>query len=347
MEVTERLLSILLIKKSLSADMRIKVEAHAARMIQYLTYDAGVFLHNLDVEQHTEDEVKAAITHFPSALSHLHDYSLDDDDDGQDEYDRNEMLPIQAAARDIGERKSIPFIPLLAEAGEKYNIGGEGQRGGLLAKDAHGDNVLQTLVINQSSDDDSVCLDVFKRLRQSDLLKKEDIRQYDLLRHTCKTSAKDKFEYLVDWDPKAVKELLRGISSWSNIGAFTLMLKAGLKYYPEELGFLFRKSRHGFGKTAWYRALDQFGRGKTLSAVEKCLEETTDAKMLERNPMTNAYPFMLAAAGDTSELSIVYHLLRRDPEVSYRATCSQIKYLDCVERKRKRDLETTASQQKY
>ena len=35
--------------------------------------------------------------------------------------------------------------------------------------------------------------------------------------------------------------------------------------------------------------------------------------ILERDPETNTYPFLLAAAGDTSELDLVYYLVRRNP----------------------------------
>ena len=336
MEYTERLASILQARNSLSADMRIKVEARAKDMIQHLTTDAGEILHTLDVDKHSEDEVKTLITQFPSALSHLHGYRLGDE--------RIELLPIQGAmslSRLNGGRSSIPFIPLLAEERDKYDIGGEGQRGGLLAEDPRGGRtVLKNLAIINCCD--SVCLDVLKRLRQSNLLKKEDIRQYDLLWSSCIPEGTERFEYLVDWDPKALKEcqyqgnplLHRVIVAWgSNIdSSFTLMLKAGLKHYPEELGFLFQKN--GIGETAFQLAFDEFGKAKTLSAIEKCLEENTNVKLVERNPVANLYPFMLAAAGETSDLNTVNYLLRRDPEVLYRAN-QVVDTLDCVERKRK------------
>ena len=103
----------------------------------------------------------------------------------------NLILPIQAAALFHEERNTFSFIPLLAEEGDKLNVGGEGQRGGLLAEYAEGltalqidfndvGNVLQILA-GHCSYYDSFCLDLLKRLRQSQLLKKENVRQYDLL----------------------------------------------------------------------------------------------------------------------------------------------------------------------
>jgi len=74
MDYTERLLRILLIEKSLSADMRGWVEARARDMIEALTNDAGKVLHNnIDIEHHSEDEVKTLINAFPSALSFIRD----------------------------------------------------------------------------------------------------------------------------------------------------------------------------------------------------------------------------------------------------------------------------------
>ena len=76
-----------------------------------------------------------------------------------------------------------------------------------------------------------------------------DITQYNLLLwyvrySSCRPGAKETFEYLVDWDPTALKEyqyegepflhyFIRG--SWP-IDSFAMVFKAGMKHYPEELG---------------------------------------------------------------------------------------------------------------
>ena len=316
MEYTERLLNLLQGQESLSADMRISVEARAMDMIESLTNDAGNFLHNLDVELHTEDEVIASISHFPAALSHLKEYFLDDEDAPI------ELLPIQAAALNPQHgRNAMQFIPLLAEEGETMNVGGEGQRGGLLALDTDYLNVLQNLA--QVSDVDSTCVDVFEQLRESDLFKKEDIRQYHLLCWSCNPESKEMFEYLLDWDPEALKEyryldgnpLLHADSY--DIHSFAMALKAGMQYYPEELGFLFRKN--DAGETACEIVCEEYDKDEAWGEIQECFEETHDVKMVELNPVTNVYPFMLAAAGETSELNTLYYLLRRNPSV-----------LDCV-----------------
>ena len=77
-----------------------------------MTNDAGDFLHeDLDVERHTEDELKTLLNAFPSALSHLDSYRCDGDnggDDGDDDDDAEDLLPIQVACRNSG---GIPFVP--------------------------------------------------------------------------------------------------------------------------------------------------------------------------------------------------------------------------------------------
>jgi hypothetical protein len=58
-----------------------------------------------------------------------------------------------------------------------------------------------------------------------------------------------------------------------------------------------------------------WGKGLTWRTIEKYLEETRNVKMIEMNPSTSLYPFMLAAAGKKIELDTVYYLLRRSPVV--------------------------------
>jgi len=324
MESTEKLLSILLIEKQLSADMRLRVEAHALVMIQNLATDAGNFLHQaLDADQHTEDEVKTLINVLPSALSQLRDYEIEDDGNVEP-IDREEWLPIQGAAWQLDGRNSMAFIALLAEEGEKFGVGGEGQRGGLLLKDyPNGGNVLQNLA-KAFSIDNATSLDALKRLRQNDLLTKEDIRQYNLLWWSCKPKAKETFEYLVDWDPEALKEykfegnrfLHAFIGGLWPIDSFAMVFKFGMKYYPEELGFLFRKNSDG--DTACKLVFDEYGKEKAWGVIEKCFDETRDVnKMIKMNPMTNLYPFILAAGDKTGDVNTLYYLLRRNPEVLF------------------------------
>ena len=181
---------------------------------------------------------------------------------------------------------------------------------------------------------DLIYVDVMKRLRQSDLFKKEGIRQYGLLRQSCSTLAEERFDYLIDWDPEALKEydfegnsILHAAADECDIA---MALKAGLKYYPEELGFLLRKN--SAGDTAYELIVENGDEAWVI--IEECLEEIHDEKITEKNAMTNLYPFIVAAAGDTSELNTLYYLLRRSAVVleSFR----ELDSVGCIEKKRQR-----------
>ena len=62
-------------------------------------------------------------------------------------------------------------------------------------------------------------------------------------------------------------------------------------------------------------ARKHFGEQESWKMIKKCLDESNGgSKILERNPETNMYPFLLAAVGDdTSELDLVYYCVRRNP----------------------------------
>jgi len=94
-----------------------KFEGLAEKMFEDMSTAAGEYLHNLDVRKDSEDEVKAVVKKFPSALSHRN---------------AKGRLPIHSATWRI---KSFPFVPLLAEVGDTPNVGGKGMRGGLLVAD--------------------------------------------------------------------------------------------------------------------------------------------------------------------------------------------------------------------
>ena len=108
------------------------------------------------------------------------------------------------------------------------------------------------------------------------------------------------------------QSLLNWVVKWSFIGdIFQLNLGASLRHYPHELGLLLLKDP--IGDTPFQTARDKYGKKKAWRVIQKCLDESNDHQILEQNSETNMYPFMFAAAGDTSELDLVYYLLRRNP----------------------------------
>jgi len=97
-------------------------------------------------------------------------------------------------------------------------VGGKGKRGGLLlevpGRDSNFLQVLTCLELEESTEEsDGICLDVLMQLQGLNLLRKEDIKKFDLLLHSSTTSGdyttppffnRHRFEFLLDWDPQAL-----------------------------------------------------------------------------------------------------------------------------------------------
>ena len=104
---TKRLARHLLdIDETMSKTLLKKFEGLAEKMFEDMSTAAGEYLHNLDSEEPSEDEVKAVVKKFPSALSHLNEKG---------------RLPIHSA---LWNTTSVPFVQLLAEEGAKMIIQG-------------------------------------------------------------------------------------------------------------------------------------------------------------------------------------------------------------------------------
>jgi hypothetical protein len=152
---------------------------------------------------------------------------------------------------------SIGYLPLLAKEGITHQVGGHDNRGGLLVddpRDIDRDNVLQLLATFKSDTNpvpnDTAHLNTMMELRESNLLLKEDIQEYDLLYHACGPGAQLRFDYFVDWDAQGLKNhqydglpiVHALIKDWP-IESFQVFLKAALNHYPQDLGLLFQKER--------------------------------------------------------------------------------------------------------
>ena len=302
MNTKEKLLNLLLREKELPAKMKTKIDERVETFWEGITNDAGLFLHeNLDDKKHTQEEVKALVQCVPGSLSRMcplngdHEY-FDDDYDSEPEF---LVLPIQSAVWDYEDgnaynaNKAVSFIPLLAEEGFKLNVGGEGMRGGLLCEIDYTNNVLQAVVQagGDGHDFDSVCLDVMKRLRKMDLLKKEDIKEYGLLECAMYSWAEQRFEYIVDWDPKTFKEIcidwdpkafkeccISQLPWCFQFGEhFKVAFNAGIKYFPQHMGNLALRYVSGHqGKE---------GKDEAWEMIQDCLDEADPNKIESRNQL--------------------------------------------------------------
>lgn len=191
----------------------------------------GESMHNLWDEKPSIEAVEKVVKKFPSTLSY-------EDEDGD--------IPIQAVA---GQAVS-KYVPLLATEGIKHKVGGEDARGGLLSYDSNRMNALESLCHFCSDDEERV--NVFKMLRQLGLLRKNDIQEYRLLKATCFSHCRQRFEYLVSWDPDALiqtrirnKPLIHYMVLDERDFSIHLLLKAGFEYHPKTGGVLFVKDDDG------------------------------------------------------------------------------------------------------
>jgi len=229
---------------------------------------------------------------------------------------------------------------------------------------------------------DLLRLDTLKKHQKCKLIRKEDVRQYQLLFWSCRQVANQRFDYLVDWDPEALKNsLLAGKPlihaaldrDDENMETFAMLLKAGMKYLPEHLGLLFRKN--SLGTTACEFAFEQQGKDETFKVIQERIPADSDYPVLhhvithtphymddftlrypsaiflrdenqhcllhaalssgthlntdavfilrmrdyeieEIDPVTELYPFAIAASAAEIDLFTIFHLLRRNPRRS-------------------------------
>ncbi|GFH49935.1 hypothetical protein CTEN210_06411 [Chaetoceros tenuissimus] len=235
----------------------------------------GWSMHRLEEHKPSVEAVQKVTKKFPSTLSNQND-----------EYGR---IPIQAAAS-----VAFEYIPILAKEGIKHNVGGEDARGGLLMTDPgsmNGWNTLQRFanvggLKNATRAEyenlDAMRVNVMKELQQSDLLQKKDIQEHGLLRYACNETAKQRFEFLVEWDPDALMEtrflnqpfaLQKDEASKSAI-----LLEAGFKYFPNTGGLLFVEDGHG--STLFDTICSEIGTEETMTILHDMLSPNCDYPIL-------------------------------------------------------------------
>ena len=174
---TDNLLHLLVIENKLSLDfLRGAINKYARRILDDLTNEVGMFLcsEDLNAKKQSEDDIRTLVQCAPTALSYKNGCC---------------SLPIQHNAASYSfNNGGVAFLPVLIEEGMKYNVGGDGMRGGLICE--HEANGTTGLMMLSSWGGDATCcgkvgdllqLDVMKRLREMGLFKKEDIKEYNLL----------------------------------------------------------------------------------------------------------------------------------------------------------------------
>jgi hypothetical protein len=225
----------------------------------------GEYLHNLHKHQPDKDTLQKMIDNVPSSLSYIGEYR---------------SFPIFNA---VMSKDSVGYVPLLAKEEVKHKVDRDhcsrgGQRGGLLLEFR---NVLYKLVTKTDGDtSDAVYLNAMKELIESNLLRKKDIKEHDLLYNSTRCPGTSmRFDFLADWYPEGLKAitsfglpLIHAVIQYSDVRCFPVFLKASLKHYPNELGLLFQKDTSE-GQIACKRAFNHklHGKEKTLKAIGKLI----------------------------------------------------------------------------
>ena len=351
-------------QKGVDVDLTAIVES-CQKMLNNSKKAAGEYLHDLPQEKPEFEDVKKVINLFPNALLHKN---------------KEGHLPIQTALEgDVGSEKYLCFLAMQAS---QHNIAPE--RCGVLfpiSRQFFKVNILQGLCcLSEKSSQEY--LNVLKELRCAGLLPDEFIVQEGLMGWTTHKGTITRLEYLVSICPQALSIILpSGDLPIQNPNydlqypdIFRVLLKAGMRHYPDSFGFLFKRS--GTGRRPITQAISKYGKKETLQTIQEIIlpnEEhpilhyvirytpklidyfiqrypravhlkdrkgrhllhvsvksgfklsghllmmihSNKACIAEKDPVTNLYPFMLAATSGRNKKSLttVYMLLSLRPEI--------------------------------
>jgi len=199
-----------------------------------------------------------------------------------------------------------------------------------LVEDEDGWNTLQNLMLScadLNENEKNQLIDNRNRtelntLRGMDLLKKDDIQEYELVLKLCNHSyfAENQFRFLVEWDPMSLLQS-NGNDGWtplfqvarngSSIQGFQMVFDYVIRYFPYKKGISLLFTKNTFGGTFLRSACEWFYiRKQVLEVVDEVL-----ARYSNTTPLNIVDALMLAAIDETIHLDGVYFLLRREPEV--------------------------------
>ena len=191
---------------------------------------------------------------------------------------------------------SISFVPLMAREGSRLGVGGERNRGGLLSS-ASGLNIIQQLAGKVLKDYpafneyDRKRAQVLEELRNLNLLTKDDIEEYQMVFFSLYSECQRRFDFFTSWNPECLKPrdspsmptlihfAVGSRAGGGNEKSFEMAFKAGMKYFPEHLGFLFCKWEQ---ITAIKKTFDKFGVDKAMNIIRKGISPSDNHLILHR-----------------------------------------------------------------
>jgi len=197
-------------------------------------------------------------------------------------------------ADDTYRLKDISLIPLVLKLGIELQQFDTELRGGLLSLYPSGQIPLQRIIgygrnEHTTNTTDECFSVVVERLREENLLVKEDIQQYNVGERLF-TQNNDGFflesqvQCLIDMDPMTLSlpcspekgnwlPIHWSTSSNKDIQVFNFLLKEGMKYFPGKFGFVFCGGTHRnsngkiFRKTPFQRACKKYGHAKVMNGI--------------------------------------------------------------------------------
>ena len=268
----------------------------------------------LDSDRDTEAKVETAIRLFPEVLSRR-----------GGEY--NNWFPIECLLYNTNYHcnlKAVSFVHVLATLAIEFGSFQENERGGLLVDD--GDPLQHLASSSHSSYGEEQNRSVgnsflakMMRLRETGLLRKEDIQEYDLVWRLCEEDyfAENRFRFLVEWDPKSLLQTnnrewfpLHNVASNSSFQGFRSVFDSGIRYFPSKRGIslLFHKDYRD--ETPIQNSCKKFERNGVIDVVEETLARYSTA-----TPINSTDALLLAAIDERIHLDVVYFVLRRQLDV--------------------------------
>lgn len=298
----------------------------------------------LNINRDTKEEVEFTLRFFPNVL--LQKEQHEDIAESDREYPISLLAWLNDDCDDSAtyhcNPHAVPFVPIFAKIGIELGLFVKEERGGLLVQDENGSNILQLLVSScnhtkcesdlKRNNDTKHCrlvenryLSALLELIEMNLLQKEDIREYDLLRELCQQEnfPEKRFRLLCDMDPGALTQVsssfawygwltLHDAAQCSSIHGFHSVLEAGIRYFSleEGIGLLFQKDKDG--STPFESACLRHGKETVSKILDIVLMECTTQNNLH-DRIVDVIVF-LALKNDVS-VDGIYIMLRREPEI--------------------------------